>query len=353
MKSFTLNSAKRFLRQINPFSRHGFHVSKIRHGRFDYLSYFVLHRNSGKLTAGILSFGTIALLFTSFSFANAAPSGNPPSSNVAPNFNGVNINSQTNSNDTNYVKGELKDVSNQPSMNLRTQKDSTHFSFLQMDAPTNLISIGQQLGTLFNSFMLDTTGIRLSTTGPLTITGNPLTLNGLSINSAGGFTGPATFNGETIHNGTARFNSTIYVDDIYRNSSSSADAIELHNKTYFHDNLLIDNSAIGFTGNNGYIRPETYTSPAHDRTVARSGRLTDTCSYYKAGGNLNAKVYGYPLACAYQVEGNTSGSISVVTSTSPSGNACYYDWSTSSLSSSTTTYFLTTTLCYRGEFVGL
>jgi len=353
MKSFTLNSAKRFLRQINPFSRHGFHVSKIRHGRLDYLSYFLFHKHSGKITAGIVSMGTVALLLTSFSFANAAPSGDPPSSNVAPNFTGVNINSQTNNNDTNYVKGELKDVSNQPSMNLRTQKDSTHFAFLQMDAEAQLISMGQQLDTLFNGFILGTTGIYLFTAKPLALTGNPITLNGLSINSVGGFTGPATFNGETIHNGTARFKSTIYVDDIYRNSSSSADAIELHNKTYFHDDVIID-GRFGFVGNNGYIRPETYVTTPHYRSSARSNRFTDTCDAYNAGGNEQAPVYGYPLACAYQIAGDKRGTITVTTSTSSNGRSCYYDWSTSSLGSNNfTTNFLFTTLCYRGEQVGL
>lgn len=72
--------------------RINFRKYKIRNRRFDYIRHALFGNRSGKtVNTALLSLGVVALMLTSFAFAYAQPSEQPPGGNIIPTFSAVKI----------------------------------------------------------------------------------------------------------------------------------------------------------------------------------------------------------------------------------------------------------------------
>lgn len=309
--------------------------------------------------AKTLGLALIAGIIFSTNFVIAAPSSNPPSSNVAPNFSAIDVDTRGDGQSP-YTRFAAGKSSGNPIIRLFTRSAQTNnrFSEIEVGGANNTVRLDQNdQGSLFNRILMNTQGIVLSSTSYLF---NDLS-SSISISSSGvTITAPRISfeieeEGEFFTNSfrATNVNTTGVYTDVIDNVTSG--------RTIYRSNILVDPrtpqrnvfdrltySALGVPIVGLYdkasIRAKLATSPTKNLSTGTSGTIAGgVCGLEQAATGTNTMNYGSAFSCSYAIEGDTNAQINVTPRISTDGRSCKFDWTASQ---ATGNFFLnSTTLC--------
>ncbi len=341
----------------------------------------VLHsvKRSFGARASLSIVAAMLLVAVSINLVSAAPTTNPPNSNVVPNFSGINVNTSVAELDASYAKTEVSEFvtgnSFYPYIDLLASKSSTIFSKISLGNQANLIEIEQRdqstetpvnqryinsikfwayLGMLIQAevFALNSDSIIAISAGTqITLSSAVTAINSATINL-----GPTNNSGSVNLYGNVTARNNLNVNGLLNLNSNQG------------DNLGANLVSLGI----GVLREELNSSPNFSRVMPAAPRnappiqqvsgswVAPACSgttteggrsNYSSNGNQYSYNYGVPISCGYQLQGDVGSGISIKAypDTSLMGTPCRYDWTAVGRGYTGSFRIQASTLCYRAE----
>lgn len=200
------------------------------------------------------------VMLTSFTIASAAPTSNPPTGNVAPNFSGVEVSTKTTNTDASYAELRVS-TDNNDGVILQDYTDASNYSRI------SVVNAGL---TLFQKF-------------------NGNSLNQLLFSNSNG----ATFIVQA-------FSVITTLNDITLNAGAN----EVNLASTGRINLTAPEITFGPDASHGYFKTNSVSlsSQTYQRSAPDGNVISNL--FVPCPADANGSYTGFAMACAYKVDGN-------------------------------------------------